>query len=70
MHIEQPIWYKNVELKVGDKVEKHWHRLYGDDDEIYYGSLETDRIIYEDDVSHWKYLEHKPKDEIKYHIYD
>jgi len=70
INIEQPIWYKNVELKVGDKVEQHWHRLYGDDGDIYYGSLETDRIIYEDDVSHWKYLDHKPKDEIKYHIYD
>lgn len=68
---EKPTWYQNVELKVkGGKVEQHWHRLCGDWDNVYYGSLETNKIIDEEDVTHWKYLQHKPKDEIKYHVYD
>ena len=51
-----PQWYSNVELKVGDKVEQHWHRLYGDDGDVYYGSLQTDRIIPENEVTHWRPL--------------
>ena len=66
----QPVWYSNVELKVDGKVEQHWHRLCGDNEDIYYGSLETNRIIPEEDVSHWRQLENKPMDEIKHHVYD
>ncbi len=53
---EQPEWYTNVELKVDGKTEQHWHRL-SDGEVIYYGSLQTDRIIYENEVSHWRLLE-------------
>lgn len=55
--IEQPEWYTNVELKVNGKVEGHWHRLFGDDGDVYYGSLGTNRIILENGVSHWRLLE-------------
>jgi len=53
---EQPEWYTNIELMVGGKVEQHWHKLT-DGEVIYYGSLQTDRIIYENEVSHWRLLE-------------
>lgn len=59
INIEQPIWYLNVEIKVGGVIKKHWHRLCGDDNEIYYGSLETDEIIYEKDVTHWRIIKNK-----------
>lgn len=54
---EQPVWYSNVELMVDGKVEQHWHRLT-DGDIVYYGSLKTNRIILENDVSHWRQLEY------------
>jgi hypothetical protein len=53
---KQPPWYTNVELKVKGTVEQHWHRLSGDDDKPYYGSLQTNRVILEVDVSHWRLL--------------
>lgn len=55
---EKPIWYSNVELKVNDVVKQHWHRLT-DGETVYYGSLETDEIIYEKEVSHWRPLKEK-----------
>ena len=65
----QPEWYTNVELMVDGKVEQHWHRLCGDNDNVYYGSLETNRIIPEEDVTHWKPLKYKPKEDIKEWVY-
>jgi hypothetical protein len=50
---KQPQWYKDVVLMVGGNVMEHWHRLSGDNDEVYYGSLQTDEIIPEEEVSHW-----------------
>ena len=55
INTERPPWCTNVELKVYGKVEQHWHRLDGGGD-IYYGSLQTDKIIYENDVTHWRLL--------------
>lgn len=51
---EKPIWYKNIDIKVGGKVKLNWHRLNGDNNDIYYGSLETDEIIDETNVTHWR----------------
>jgi len=51
---EVPIWYTNVDIKVGEEIREKWHRLTSDGDTIYYGSLETDEIIFESEVSHWK----------------
>lgn len=66
---EQPIWYENVEVKVeGGAIRQHWHRLFGMD-KIYYGSMETDEIIYEDEITHWRLLEDKDEDEITHWIY-
>jgi len=56
---EQPTWYSNVELKVDGVIRQNWHRLSGDDNEIYYGSLETDEIINEESVTHWRPLNNK-----------
>lgn len=57
--IKQPIWYKNVDIKVDGKIKLNYHRLSGDDNEVYYGSLETDEIVYEDDITHWREKEKK-----------
>lgn len=56
---EKPFWYTNVEIKVNGIAMKNWHRLTDGMDSIYYGSLETDEIINEDDVTHWRNLEKK-----------
>ena len=68
---QTPVWYANVELKlivrndnINSKLEDNcvirhnWHRL-SNGDETYYGSLETDEIIYETEVSHWRPLKDK-----------
>ena len=64
MEIEKPIWYRNVEIMLDGEVMQHWH-LLEDVDTTYFGSLETDRIIFEDEVSHWRPLKHKNKEDIK-----
>jgi hypothetical protein len=51
---EVPTWYTDVDIKVAGDVREKWHRLTADGGTIYYGSLETDEIIFESEVSHWK----------------
>lgn len=59
---QTPIWYSNVELKINGVVRQHWHRLTSDGETVYYGSLDTDEIIYETEVSHWRPLQTKKYD--------
>jgi hypothetical protein len=51
-----PEWYKDVALLTKDgKIRENFHRLQGDD-EIYYGTLDSNELVLEEDVSHWKAL--------------
>lgn len=54
-----PIWYHDVELLTKEgKIRKNFHRLQGDED-IYYGTLESNEVIYEDEVSHWREIKNE-----------
>lgn len=55
---EQPQWYENVEVKVNGVVIENRHRLQGDNT-VYYGSNETNEIIFEDEITHWRLLNNK-----------
>lgn len=56
IHEFQPIWYEDVELLTNDgKIRNGFHRLQGDDN-VYYGTLDSNEIIYESDISHWREL--------------
>ena len=52
---EQPIWYKDVEVLTDGKVKSNFHRL-SDGENIYYGTLESDEIIHEKSITHWREL--------------
>lgn len=52
----KPIWYKNVELLLKDgTIKREYHRLSSVDN-VYYGTLETNDTIQEEEISHWRDL--------------
>lgn len=61
--IEQPSWYEDVELLVDGKIIHNFHRVQGDD-KVYYGSMNESKIIFEEDVSHWRVVTKKEERQI------
>lgn len=59
VNINQPQWYRDVELLVNGEIRRGFHRLQGDgfEDDIYYGTMDSSEIIYEHEVSYWREIE-------------
>ena len=55
----EPNYYHNVMIVANGKIYYEFHRLSNGDD-IYYGSLNTDKIIYANEVTHWAELPQLP----------
>jgi len=52
-----PTWYKNVEIKLKNGVvKKNFHRLYDEFGENYFGTQESDEIVFESEVTEYRYI--------------
>ena len=51
-----PEYYKNLAIKLYGGCELHGWSMVSDIDRIYFISLDSDDVLYYEDVTHWAYL--------------